>query len=630
MHRPLANLTPLALWAIAQATAGATIRAVGVLGNSGVAGPALVRVGSMPLERCASGVAVDDELTLWASGGDAINRIGLDGRLIERFPLEPKGTIVDSRTFAVWERTLFFFGRLPTGRVALFRLPMRSGAVGKPLGVELPPLKSPHLRYCLGPRPLGDTLVLAAQKEGRERREIAIYFLDPDRPSLREAFVVPGAYPQSLAIDPRRGIIYLGAHFGAFVGGITHQNVFAIAAFRPDGSKASNAFPAPCVKTPALPTQFRGVVSLAAGALWDTAWYGFLARLDLAGRAAPGRVVQWHHELDYPTQLVGALDGLGGSSGSHTPLVIATPMPDAIYFAVWNAEDERLALVRRLGCLPVISSLGLSPDGWVTAGTARTQLWWRWEDEPGAPPRKTDIHLAITPLFFRGEQAFAIAAQYHLRNVGRRPLMATVFSRRPGGRNEARRVGRVPFEGPVGLSVRVEPGKPVGTLFVTDAASRRLWRTSLWLGNLTPDERRWERVELEGIRLESPTDVVVLLDGRLVLADRGRVVGLEPAGGRYRLGWELRKWGPGPADRFGSRLRLSLDGPWLLVSDTDRHRLLWFEWRRRRLVAQFGETDRPGADLDHLDRPAQISLRGTRAVVADRGNQRILKVRLEP
>jgi len=75
---------------------------------------------------------------------------------------------------------------------------------------------------------------------------------------------------------------------------------------------------------------------------------------------------------------------------------------------------------------------------------------------------------------------------------------------------------------------------------------------------------------------------------------------------------------------------MSLDGPWLVVSDTARHRLLWFEWQTRRLVAQFGETDRPGADAAHLDSPAQVCLRGTRAVVADSGNQRILEVRLRP
>ena len=629
MARRIASL--LALWLLAQATASAAaIRAVGVLGNSGRAGPTLLRVGSMPLERCASGVAIDDDLTLWVSGGDAINRIGLDGRLVERFPLEPKGSVADSWAFARVGGKVFFFGRKPDGKHALFCLPMRSGAAAKPVEVELPPLGNPHVRYALAPQPLGGKLVLAGQRDGRDKHQIIVYFLDPGKLALEEAFAVPGAYPQGLAVDPEREVIYLGANFGMFVGGVTHQNVFGIAAFRPDGTKADPSFPVQCMKTPALPTQFRGVVSLAGGALWDTAWYGFLARLDLRARGEPGRVVEWHHELDYPTQVLGVLDCGRREAPSRVPLLIATPMPDAVYFAVWMSEGEELRLVRRLGCLPVISSLGLSPDGWVTASTARTQLWWRWGDPSDAPPRKTDIHLAITPLFFRGEEALAIAAQYHLRNVGRMPIKSTVFSRRLGGRNEARRVGNVPFNKPVGLSVRLEQGGQSGTLFVTDAATRQLWRTVLWLGNLTPDERRWQKVEIEGAELRSPTDVAALLDGRLIVADGGRLLGLRPSGEGYAADWELSAWGPGPADRFGPRLRMSLDGPWLVVSDTARHRLLWFEWQTRRLIAQFGETDRPGADAAHLDSPAQVCLRGTRAVVADSGNQRILEVRLRP
>ena len=72
----------------------AEIEPLGVLGNSGEAGETLVQVSAMPFDRCATGIAVDRDLTLWVSGGDAINRLSLNGHLIERIPIEPRGTIV--------------------------------------------------------------------------------------------------------------------------------------------------------------------------------------------------------------------------------------------------------------------------------------------------------------------------------------------------------------------------------------------------------------------------------------------------------------------------------------------------------------------------------------------------------
>ena len=62
----------------------------------------------------------------------------------------------------------------------------------------------------------------------------------------------------------------------------------------------------------------------------------------------------------------------------------------------------------------------------------------------------------------------------------------------------------------------------------------------------------------------------------------------------------------------------------------ERHRLLWVDWARREVLAQLGETDESGDDSRHLARPTLVSLRGTRAVVADSGNQRVLKLVLEP
>ena len=607
----------------------ATIRAVGVMGNSGEAGDALVRVGEFIHSEAHSGVAMDSDSTLWVSGGDRINRVGLDGRLVEPFALAAKGATVDSRTFAVLDGTLCFFVRLGPRKTALFGLPMRSGAVARPMPITLPERKHAHLPWCLAPQPLDGKLLLATEPKEDGDARIVVHAFDPRTKALAEAFALNGSYPHALAMNAARRVIYVGANFGLFVGGITHSDVYAIHAVRPDGTPVSDAFPVPCMKTPATPTQFRGVISLARGALWDTAWYGFIARLGLDGKGDPGRIMEWHHELDYPTQILG-IEGVQPPRPVD-PLVIATPQPDAFYFATWNRAERGLHLVRRIGALPVISSLGLSEDGWVTVGTARSQLWWRWEAAADAVPHKAQLHIALTPLFFKDGQAFAIAVQYQLGNRGKRPLMATIFGPRPGGRNEANRVGEAPpLKHPVGLAVRVARGKPRSDLFVTDAGTNQLWRTGLWLPNLTPTREGWRPVAIEDVALQAPTDVAALADGRLLVADAGHIRLLEPAGDGYRVSREYGPWGEGPGQRLGRRLRFAVEGAWMLVSDTDRHRVVWLDWTRWEFLGQLGHTDVPGDDAMHLDAPTFVALRGTRAVVADAGNQRVLKVALAP
>jgi hypothetical protein len=379
------------------------------------------------------------------------------------------------------------------------------------------------------------------------------------------------------------------------------------------------------MKTPAIPTQFRGFVSLAGGALWDTAWYGFLSRHETDGRNAPGRVVEWHHELDYPTQVAEVAAG----GPRYDALAISCATPAAYYYARWDRQAQRLELARRLGAMPDLLSLGLSADGWVTAGTARTQLWWGWEDGRDAPPRKSDIHVAVSPPFFQGDSALAVAKPYELSNNS--PLCLAVFPREPHDRNEASRVvPKLPLANPVGLSVRVTPGRDAGVLYLTDGKGAGLWATDIHVPSLRPDEGKWRQVPVTGGAFSAPTDVVALTDGRLLVADRGRIAMLQPQGDGFAREWEWSSWGPGADARFGARLRMAADGPWLLVADTDRHRVVWLDWTKRVALGQLGEADRAGDDLAHLDGPTLVSLRGARAVVGDAGNQRIVKVALAP
>jgi len=167
-------------------------------------------------------------------------------------------------------------------------------------------------------------------------------------------------------------------------------------------------------------------------------------------------------------------------------------------------------------------------------------------------------------------------------------------------------------------------------VYVTDGATKRIWHRDLWLPTLKPSGKPWQAVKLGGVSLAAPTDVAALADGRLLVADGGALLMLQPEGDAHRLVWRWDRWGEGADERFGPRLRFALDGASLLVADTARHRVVWADWQSRRVLGQFGETDASGSDASHVAEPSFVSLRGTRAVVADAGNQRVLKLELRP
>ena len=628
----------LIAWATSQAAAShaAALQVIGVLGNSGEAGPTLVRAGSLPFDRCATGVAADADFTLWHSGGDRINRLSLDGRLIDSFPIEPTGSIADSKNFALLHGTLYFLGWLPDGNRAIFALPTRhephQRLSARPLPTDLPKERRPWIPPILAGHPLGDELVLVTEPQDLAEGLLGVYLISPNPDgSIRLAFTVEGLYPAGADADSSRRVIYVGASLR--LPGQDQPTDYALGAFRPDGTLL-DGFPVACTKTPAIPTQFRGVVSLAGGALWETAWYGFLSRLDLAGAGAPGRIVEWHHELGYPTQVIDVAE----SAGTNLPpaperpqlLAITTAMPDALYLAHWHPSTQRLDFIRRVGALPTIASLGLSHTGWATVGTARCQLWWRWEDAADAPPRKAELHIAVTPVYFRDDRFLSLAAQYRLDDLEQRNPVPTIFSHRVGDRNEAQRVGEpVPMKGVIGLGVYEPPGQSSGKIFVADAEGK-IWRAPIWLPDLRPDFAAAEVVQILPDGLRKPTDITALTDGRLLIADQDRVVLLEPEGDAYRAAASFSAWGQEPQEHFGPRLRMAVDGPWMLVADTDRHRVVWLDWTEWRFLAQFGHTDEAGDDQAHLNAPTLVALAGTRALVADSGNQRVLKLTLQP
>src|SRR6266568_4245078 len=112
---------------------GASIVPVGVLGNSGEAGDTLyLAAAPTPLY---SGAMLDSSSTLWLSAGDAVVRVGVDGKVIDRFAIAPPGSYVDSTAFAPLRGSFYFIVKMPSRR-GIFRLPMTDGAVAHEVAAE--------------------------------------------------------------------------------------------------------------------------------------------------------------------------------------------------------------------------------------------------------------------------------------------------------------------------------------------------------------------------------------------------------------------------------------------------------------------------------------------------------------
>ncbi len=116
----------------------------------------------------------------------------------------------------------------------------------------------------------------------------------------------------------------------------------------------------------------------------------------------------------------------------------------------------------------------------------------------------------------------------------------------------------------------------------------------------------------------------------LIAAIDGQIVELNRAGDDWQEARRWNSWGSAPEDRFGANIAIACDSGRLLISDADRQRVVLFTPGAVRPAAQFGRTDGAGDDHQSLDAPGLLAVCGDRAVVYDRGNQRLVKLALLP
>jgi hypothetical protein len=624
-HR-IPALTLLLCLLFISAAHATTLDFAGVLGNSGVAGDALVRVNTRLKtpdgQGVNSGVYLDREARVWVSGGDAINCLDFEGRLLKRSPLQPLGVRINSTAFAALDGVLYSFGHLtkanPKTRsdVALFALPL-DGTGAVTVAAEFPEYPSWRCGI-LCPTPHAGKLLYAYPEERDGVKRIIVGVFDPRAQTRERLYDLPGQWPASLAVAADGQSVYLGGYFGKYIGAnLHHPNACEIVKLTWDGKELWRRV---CLDTPAEPTQFRGVLSVAGGAVWDSAWYGFLTRFDRDGKTAPGKVASWDMRIPYISQILDVRGSLGllpptGVAVALDPLLVTCNSPEHSYLATWDDQSGRLVLDRRYGALPEVGNVALSPEGWVNVGG----LWWRFDDAANAAPRFANHTGAVSPGVWRDDWVCALT-------LGKRTI--PTVGRPAFGRASAQPSHDMPapFTQVMGFTVTKTSDPAKAIAYATESESNRIWRSTME-PRLWAPRKEWKALTAVGIT--APGDIAALDDGTLVVVDGGSLVRLAVTGDTLTERARLTQWGAGGGETFGAKLRLAGDGMRLLVSDTDRHRVLLLDAERWQVIAQFGVTDQAGSEQQQLSAPGAVALAGARALVADVGNQRVVKLRVK-
>jgi sugar lactone lactonase YvrE len=553
------------------AALGAEIHCEGVLGNSGEQGATLVRFDEQPTR--GMGVAYDTFGTLWDRAGKGrLNRYALDGRLLASYRLPNRDDRSDQLAIAGGQIVLLIGKQIYTVDVNA-----AADSEAKALKIEA---------ECISSNALKGRLAIAA-KDG------TISLLDPASGALEKVATVNLKGLSEIELDADANI-YIHAD------GKIHKLA--------GGKLVTDGWPKP---SPGERPQ------LIDGHWFGHAWHGTIKRFDADLQPAPGVV-------------------LGGASGSFighlaqnselsnarglaliNPKLYATSgIGCVLQLASWDPEARKMELIRRLGALPTVSGLGLDKEGnvWCFAGR------WEWNDAPDTPLRD-----CVNGPEFPGIAQAVMLDSDIMVTPGRLWGKPSIFAGKLDGEIKVYRYEKE-FDlqkDPACTAAYKKDGKwillnvsPKGTAQAHEIAANGEWRANLGAVTLQTASpmKEWTSLAMKG-------------DTLLAAAD-GNVIEFARDGVNWKETRRWSSWEGDAASKFGARVWICADAGRLWVSDTERQRVLAFDLASGKSIATFGTTDKAGTSLTDLTRPQVIMARGTRAVVHDSGNQRLMKLRL--
>ena len=545
-----------------------SLNVVGVLGNSGEQGKALIRFSDKPAR--GIGVMCDRFGALWDRGGAGVlNRYTADGRLLGQYRI-PDGTNNSDQIALVGDTLVLLIG----GRLHSLGVTAAPGSEAKPLNIEA---------RCI-------------------------------------SFA---AYKGAIAAARGEEVILVDAATGAITPVVKLKDVDFIelgddGAVYPMAQRKLHRFVAG-KETEGWPREVNGDrPQLIDGRWYAHAWHGTIRRYDTGLDPTPGVVLG-----GASGSFIGHLDQNGdlfcgrGMAQVREGMFALSGLACVLQLATWHGDRQQLEIVRRIGSVPNCRGIGLDRDGSVYHLCGA----WDWTSAPDAPMRSgvntpDDFGQAVMldgevmvapgylwnkPAFYRGKLSGEVAIDRIEKDCAlpRGTVGSAVW------RDKDRWV-----------LMAIEPG---GKAFGFHIESDGRYRSDL--GEIAlktaTSVKEWTALAMQGA-------------DTLLAAGDGAVIefGRDGAGWQERKRWS--SWGTGADERFGARIHLSCDGTTLAVADGARQRVLCFAPTGGRPRAVFGRLDTVANDLTGMDSPATVAVNGQRVVVYDAGNQRLLKLELAP
>lgn len=550
------------------ATSAAELRSAGVWGNSGEQGASLVRFAAKPAS--GMGVVYDSTGSLWDRGGAGVlNRYSPDGRQLAtyRIPGQAGG----------YDRVTLF------GETLMLKLgeKLYTLAITDPPDIEPSPMEVPASRLSSGIH-----AGWAAAANGRE-----VFLVNPSGDT--QVVAESPTDVQFLEIGPDGGVYVM------FQGKLTRVDAAA-----PEGARGPWASPGDC------PTWLNGF-------WYGFNWHGTIRRFSAALNPDPGVVlggasgsfigyVEGNHELENGRGLA----HLGGD------LFAASGKEGVLHLLEWNEVDKRFKIIRRIGSIPNCTALALDGKGrvWYSTGI------WEWNEGPDAPLRHS-VPLADAP------------GPFGASVLPNGSMVAPVF------RNGKPCV----LTGPLGEPVKVRGG--VGALnkdSLTSAVVNWDKQTALVVINpsgkgdafaINTNGEGQSKIGEVFLQTNPPVAQWTSLVGvgdQLIGAADGFVIELTRDGANWNESRRWNSWGTKPDQKFGSEIYVASHQKRLWVSDTTRQRVICFDLESSAPIGSLGTIDQPGNNLSTFNAPKILAVNGSRGVVFDSGNQRLVKLEITP
>jgi hypothetical protein len=281
----------------------------------------------------------------------------------------------------------------------------------------------------------------------------------------------------------------------------------------------------------------------------------------------------------------------------------------------WDGDKQQMNVVRRIGSIQKCKGLALNRRGDVAYNAGM----WRWDDRPETPQLNCAPALEIGQAVMLPKDNFVAASTRSGVNI-----MTCNFS----WQTKYSELKSISPDFIQGATAYQSLSKGVGTvLLLVNAKGQGL---SFRIGSDGSFSKELGPVTLAMAQppLKDWTSLAMKDNDTLLAAADGFVIEMIRDGENWKESKRWNSWGPGTQDKFGGKIHICSDSGRLWVSDTMRNRVVCLSLDKNKLISEFGELDKKGDDLAHLDSPQVIAGRERRAVLFDSGNQRLVKLSL--